>query len=379
MFRNIRWAIVGTVLILPVIAGIVGVKILQFKTMGEAFAQMVMPPESVNAIEVREESYQPRIATVGSVEAVQGTVVSTETAGIVRAVSFEAGAMVEAGEELVRLDTEVEQAQLRSAEAAAELASLSYKRATDLIEKRGVSQAELDSAHARLKEAEAQVDYYRALIERKTVRAPFTGKLGIHRISIGQYLNQGSPVVSLQSLDPVYVEFSLPQQRLGDVSEGLDVAVSSDSYPGEVFRGRITAVNPDVDPETRNVRIQATLANPGNRLRPGMFVTIELIEAEAVSQLFIPATAVMHSPFGDSVFVIEEGEAAPDGTRQLVIRQKVISLGTRRGDFVAVTDGVEAGMRIVSTGVFKLQPGMAVVIDNALAPAFSFTPSPGNT
>ena len=230
-----------------------------------------------------------------------------------------------------------------------------------------------------VKQADAQVDNIQATIDKKVVRAPFTGTLGIRRISVGQFLNKGSPIVSLQSLDPVYVEFSLPQQRLGDLAEGLTVAVTSDSYPDDHFEGKITAVDPDVDPATRNVRVQATLGNADNRLRPGMFVSVDVLLAQTKDVLVIPSTAVMHAAQGDSIFVIEEGEADSQGKKALVVRQQTVRLGARRGDFVIAEEGVNAGDQIVSTGVFKLRPGTAVVVDNTLAPEFTFAPRPDNT
>ena len=376
--KRLRWAVFGTLIVLPVVGGIVGIKLLQFREMGAAVARQVIPPQPVNVVAVREEQWQPRVPSVGTVMAVQGTEVSTEADGIVRAIEFEAGSTVQAGDELVVLDSEVEQAQLRAAEAAADWARVSFGRAKELSAARSISQAELDSADANLKQADAQVDNIRAVIARKTVRAPFAGKLGIRRISVGQFLVKGSPVVSLQSLDPVYVEFSLPQQRLGDLTEGLKIGVSTDAYPGQRFEGTITAVNPDIDPVTRNVRVQATLANGEGRLRPGMFVSVEMILARSEEVFFVPSTAVLHAPFGDSLFVIEEGEAGPDGARPLVVRQRLVRLGTRQGDFVVATEGVQAGDRIVSTGVFKLRPGMPVTIDNTLAPEFALAPKPRN-
>ena len=376
--RRLRWVILGACIVVPIGSGIVLIKARQFKAMGAAAAQQAMPPQPVNVAEAREEPWQPRVSSVGSVMAVQGTVVSTETEGIVREVKFGAGTLVKAGDELVQLDAEIQQAQLRAAEAAAEWARVSFSRAKGLIESRSISRAELDSADSGLKQADAQVDNLRAVIAKKTVRAPFAGKLGIRRISVGQFLDKGSPVVSLQSLDPVYVDFSLPQQRLGDLAEGLTVAISADAYPGQQFEGKITAVNPDIDPATRNVRIQATLTNAEGRLRPGMFVSVDLILARSEKVLFIPATAVLRAPFGDSVFVIEEGKAGLDGVRPLVAQQRFVRLGARQGDFVVATEGVKAGERIVSTGVFKLRPGMPVVIDNTLAPQFALAPKPRN-
>jgi membrane fusion protein, multidrug efflux system len=353
----------------------------QFNTMEEAGAQMMamMPPTPVNAIEVREQDWQPRVSSVGTVKAVQGTVISAEAEGVVREINFEAGSLVKAGDKLVQLDVEIEQAQLRSAEAAAEGARLTFNRAKELVKSQNISQSDFNTANVAIKQAEAQVDNIRAVIAKKTMRAPFGGKLGIREISVGQFLQKGNLVVSLHSLDPVYVEFSLPQQRLGETTEGLTVAVSSDAYPGRQFTGEITAINPDVDPATRNVRVQATLSNTEGLLRPGMFVSVDMVLAQTEKVLFIPSTAVVYAPFGDSVFLIEEGAPAADGTKPLVVQQQFVKLGARQGDFVAATEGVKPGQRIVSTGVFKLQPGMGVVIDNTLAPKFTLAPQPNNT
>lgn len=377
--KKFGWAILGIVIALPIVGGIIGIKVLQFRAMSDSMAQLTIPPETVNVAEVSEELWRPRVSSVGTVVAVQGTLVRAEAEGIVREITFNAGSVVKAGDVLAQLDVDVERAQLRAAEAAAELARLSFDRAEELIVSRGIPQAGFDSAANNLKQAEAQVDSIRAVIAKKTVRAPFSGKLGIRRISIGQFLEKGSPVVSLHSLDPVYVEFSIPQQRLSDLSEGLKVAVSSDSFPGQPFEGRITAINPDIDPATRNVRVQATLANPDGRLRPGMFVSVDTVLARTEKVLLIPETAVLHAPFGDSVFVVEEGQAAQDGAKPLVVRQQFVRLGARQGDFVVVTEGVAVGESIVSTGAFKLRPGMSVVIDDTLAPPFKLAPEPDNT
>ena len=378
-FSRIRFVIIGLLIALPIVGGLVGIKVLQFSAMGEAAAQQVMPPEPVNAIEVRETQWQPRVASVGTVMAVQGTVVRTEAEGIVREIHFEAGSHVNAGDLLVQLDVDVEKTQLRVAEAAAELARASFKRAKDLIGKRNISQADYDQASITLKQSLAQVDNIRALIEKKTLRAPFAGTLGIRSISVGQFLDKGSEVVSLQSLDPVYVDFSVPQQQLGDLSQGLMVSITSDAYPDHVFTGEISALNPDIDPATRNVRVQATLANADGRLRPGMFVEVSLTLAQTNKVLIIPATAVLYAPYGDSVFVIEEDKKdKTDSKPALVVRQQFVRLGERQGDFVVVTKGVSAGDQIVSTGTFKLRPDMKVSIDNSLAPEFKLAPTPEN-
>lgn len=378
--KRLRLVSLGVITAVLIVGALVGTKISQFSAMSSAAEKQVMPPQPVNATTVRQELWQPRISSVGTVVAVQGTVISTEAEGVVRKIDFEPGSVVHANDVLVQLDVEVEQAQLRIAEAAADLANSSFKRAKDLLPKHSISQADYDAAAIGLKQARAQVDNIRALIAKKSVRAPFTGHLGIRNISVGQFLAKGSPVVSLQALDPVYVEFSVPQQRLGELMNGLHIAVSVDAYPHQQFAGVITAINPDVDASTRNVRVQATLPNKDDRLRPGMFVEIALTLEHSEHVLTIPATAVLHAPYGDSLYVIEESEkAGPDGAKPLVVQQKFVRLGAQQGDFVVVTEGVKAGDRIVSTGAFKLRPGMHVVIDNTLAPNFQSAPKPDNT
>lgn len=372
MRKKLLWTLVGVLIALPIAGALVGTKIFQFQTMAEAGAEFVMPPEPVNAAEVQESQWHPLISSVGSVAAVQGTVVSTEAEGVVRSLNFEPGATVAAGDVLAQLDIDVEQAQLHAAQVDADWARVSLRRAQELGSSQNISQAALDDAVNRVKQAEAQVNYIKALIAKKTVRAPFAGKLGVRSISVGQFLPKGSPVVSLQSLDPVYVDFSVPQQQLGELTEGLLVAVRSDAYPDEAFEGLVTAVSPEIDPATRNVRVQATLANPDGRLRPGMFVALDLALARSEPILLVPATAVQHGPHGASLFLVE-------GTDALVVRQQFVTLGGRHGDFVQVTEGVKRGDKVVSTGVFKLRPGMSVVIDNSLAPEFSLAPRPENS
>ena len=298
---------------------------------------------------------------------------------MVRAIRFQAGSAVRQGDVLVELDADVDRAQLQAARVDAHWAQVRLDRAKNLSKSHSISEADLDAANTSLQQAQAQVAYYEAVIAKKTIRAPFSGVLGIRNISVGQYLAKGSPLVSLQDLDAVLVEFSLPQQRLGDLQPGLTVEVTADAYPGQLFTGTLSAINPDIDPATRNVRVQARVPNPDHRLRPGMFVSLDLMLARTEQILMVPATAVAHSPYGDSVFVIEAGKAAEDGSRPQVLRQQFVRLGTRQGDFVEVTEGLQGGEQLVSTGVFKLQPGMSVEVDNSLAPRFSLDPRPRNT
>jgi len=380
MFKKLLWGLLGIIIAVPVIAGLAGVKINQFQEMGEAAKAQVMPPTVVTEYAVRQEEWQPRISSVGSMRAVQGTMITTELEGVVREIKFEAGSTVKAGDLLVQLDTASETAQLREAQAAAELAKVSYLRSRELIEKRNISQAEYDQAAMTLKQALAKIDNIQTMIDKKTLRAPFGGRVGIRNISVGQLMQKGSEVVSLQALDPIFVDFSLPQQRLGEISEGLQVNVTTDAYPEESFTGKVTAINPDIDYATRNVRLQATLPNSDGRLRPGMFASVDLVMKEKRNVLVIPQTAVHHAPFGDSVFIIEKNDGKDqETTSPLILRQQIVRLGAQQGDFVAVTSGVSAGERVVSTGVFKLHQGEGVTVDNTLSPDFKLAPHPKNT
>jgi membrane fusion protein (multidrug efflux system) len=344
-----------------------------------ASADFAPPPETVTTIEVKRDIWQPTLNAIGSVTAVQGVTLSAEEAGTVRHIAFESGATVREGQLLVEFDAQVEQAQLRSAAANAELARANLARARDLRTKNMVSQADLETAEAQAKQTEAQMDNFRAVIAKKTLRAPFAGRIGIRQINLGQFLNTGDPMVSLQSLDPVYVDFALPQQRLAQLKVGMTVQVATDAFPGRSLTGELSAINPEVDLATRNIRLRATFANPQGLLRPGMFVTVaaELPETEPV--LMIPATAVLYAPYGDSVFVVEEKKDEKTGLIGKVLNQRFVHLGKTRGDFVVVTSGLNAGQTIVTTGVFKLRNGMGVVVDNQLSPDFQFAPKPANS
>jgi len=286
-------------------------------------------------------------------------------------IAFESGATVAAGDLLVQLDTSTEEAQLRAAEASAALARISVERARDLVGKKTISQAELDAAEAQFAQAKAQADNIRTVIAKKTIRAPFAGRLGIRLVNLGQILKDGDAIVSLQSLDPIYVDFTLPQQHVARIAPGQSVGVTSDAAPGDAIQGRITAINPEVDSATRNVRIQATLANPQGAMRPGMFARVSVGLGQPQPVLVVPLTAVSHATFGDSVFVIEDAKDGPGK----VLRQQFVQLGARRGDFVSIVDGLKPGQQVVSAGVFKLRTGAKVVVDNTLAPTPSLAPT----
>jgi membrane fusion protein, multidrug efflux system len=365
--------------LIGVIALLAGIKVLQFQTMFAAGAAMTPPAEPVTTAVVRQENWAPTIDAIGSLAAVQGVTVAAELDGKVVAIAFEPGSTAQAGDLLVQQDTTTEAAQLRSAEAAVDLARINLERARELRSRATIAQSELDAADAQFKQTSAQADNIRATIAKKTIRAPFAGRLGIRQVNLGQSLKAGDPIVSLQALDPIFVNFMLPQQRLGQLTRGLAVQVTSDALPGQTIEGRITAINPDVDSATRNVRVEATVANASERLHPGMYVNASVILPASDPVLVIPATAVLYAPYGDSVFVVENHRDDRTGQTGQVLRQQFVRLGLHRGDFVAVTSGVKAGETVVTTGVFKLRNGITVVVDNRLAPDAQLAPKPDDT
>ncbi|MCG7881514.1 MAG: efflux RND transporter periplasmic adaptor subunit [Candidatus Thiodiazotropha taylori] len=373
MLKKLVFTLIGLAILIGVPTLI---KLKQFETMGAA--QMEMPPETVTSDQVRSQRWPNTVKATGSLVAVQGVIVTAELGGKIEEIAFESGDRVKQDDLLVRIDVSAEQAQLRSAEAAAKLARINLDRNRDLRANKTVSQADLDTAEANFKQATAQVDNVRATIAKKTLRAPFAGQLGLRQVNLGQIVEQGTPVVTLQTIDPIYVDFSLPQQQFSILEPGTEVHVTTDAAPEKVFSGRIIAVNPEIDQMTRSVRVRATLSNQSELLRPGMFANVEVILSDDEEVLAIPATAVLYAPYGDTVFVIDEVEDEKSGEKQLVLRQQVIRLGASRGDFVAVVTGLEEEEKVVTSGVFKLRPKMAVIVDNALAPEAKMEPAPEN-
>ena len=361
-------------LLAAIIVFVVGIKILQIVKMTST--PMVMPPTTVSSVTVKEEDWAPRLTAVGSVSAVQGAVVSAELAGVVSEINFENGGEAKKGEVLMKLDASQEEALLRSAEAEAQLAQTDLERSRDLAMKKVVSSAELDSAQSKFRRLNAVVDQVRSSIAKKTLIAPFDGQLGIRQVNVGQMINAGQQVVPLTSLDPVFADFALPQQYLGQLTPGLEVHVTTDAIPGRVFNGKLTAINSMVDSSTRNITLQATLDNPDHVLRPGMFAKAEVTLPEKHKALIVPGSAISYAPFGDSVFVIEKKKDEKTGKESQVIRQQFVRVGEARGDLVAITQGLKAGETVVSTGVFKLRNGMPVTINNDLAPNPQVNPNP---
>ena len=371
--------IIGLVIVVVVAVALGLVKGLQIGTMIAAGKSFVPPPETISSAVAHEEKWQDTLPAVGSVTAAQGVIVSPEIAGTVSEIAFESGATVNQGDLLVKLDAASEEAQLRAAESQTEWAKVSAERLRKLQADKTVSQSELDQAEAALKQATANADTIRATIAKKNIRAPFAGRLGIRLVNLGEQLEVGKGIVSLQALTPVFVDFSLPQQNLSQLVTGLVVQVTSDSYPGTNFTGELAAINPDLNAMTRSVQLRAKLENADQLLRPGMFVHVAVVLPQAEAVLTVPATAVLSAPFGDAVYLIEPQVAG--GVTNLVAQQKFIRTGRTHGDFVSVESGLKAGDRVVTSGLFKLHNGSSVQENNAAtdSPKPSLTPTPPNS
>ncbi len=362
-------------LLLAVIAGLATVKYKQIAGLihaGKVAQAAGPPPEVVGSAVAAEDSWEKTLSAVGSVAAVRGVTVSNESAGVVSAIHFESGATVKAGQVLVELDTSVERAQLASAGARKELAAISAGRSRKLVDSAAISAAQLDGDEAQLKTSSADFGALQAQIDRKTVRAPFAGRLGIRAVNLGQYLNPGTAVTVLESMGSVYVDFSLPQQELADVRVGVPVRVRLTGEANTELTGVIGAIDPSVDTTTRTIKLRASVPNPRDLLRPGMFVKVTVVLNAKNRVVTAPATSVVHASYGDSVFVVENGASGK------VARQQFVRLGAARGDFVAIADGVKSGQELVTSGAFKLRNGGRVVVDNSIQPSPMLQPSVEN-
>lgn len=389
-----------------VFGAIFGLKWYGTKMMNQAMDNMPMPPASITAAVARQEQWGDSLGAVGSLAAVNGTHVTTEAAGVVSAIRFESGQQVARGDVLLQLDATTELASLRALEAGLRLAVTQRDRFRELYQERKlVARADLDQRESEVEQLQAQVEAQRALVARKTIRAPFAGRLGIRQVNLGQYLNPGDAIVSLQSLDPIHLDFSVPEQRLAEIRTGLPVTAQVDAAPGRSFEGTVTAIEPEVDLATRNVRVQATLANPDGLLRPGTSARVAAGIGEPRTVVVIPQTAVSFNPYGNSVYVIGSGrqdaEQAPaagpagDGAAgddapgqaappvqvegdTLTVSQRFIRTGASRGDLVAVLEGLRPGERVATSGLLKLRNGATVVINDRVEPTAEAEPAPDN-
>lgn len=338
-------------------------------------ASFTPPPTAVTTIVAKKEDWSGSLKAIGSVVAVQGVTVSADLPGIVDHISFDSGRSVRVGEVLVQLDVRQEKAQLAAAEAQRDLARINYERAKALVEGGAIPRSDYDNATAQKEQTEAKVGEIRATIERKTIRAPFSGKLGLRQVNLGQYLAAGNPIVPLESLDPIYVDFSVPQQQALQVRVGQKVHVTANELAGVGFEGQVSAIDSVVDESTRNMRIQATLSNRTGKLRPGMFVEAELHSGSNVSAITLPASAISYAPYGDSVFVVAQMKD-PKGQKYLGVRQQFVKVDRSRGDQVAIVSGLNPGDEVVTSGTFKLRNGAPVKVNNNVQPSNSPAPKP---
>lgn len=372
---------IGLILVLVIAGSLAGIKTLQIRKMIDQSAGFTPPPQPVTTTQVAEDAWETLLTAVGSLSAVQGVTVAAELPGKIVQINFEPGTTVAADDLLLQQDTAAEGALLAGAEASIVLARANLERARELVTINAVSQTEADTALANYEQAVAEADNLRATIAKKNIRAPFGGKLGIRQVNLGQILNSGDEIVMLQALDPIFVDFTLPQQQFSLLQAGQPVRITSSALPAKEVEGRITTINPALDAATRNVRVQATLHNPDELLRPGMFADVSVVLPARKKVLTVPLTAVLYAPYGDSVFVVEDAAADPQAAENApangkLLRQQFVQLGEKRGDFVEVLSGLQAGETVATTGVFKLRNQQAVIIDNTLQPEFELQPEP---
>ena len=371
VFRRRLIIIVAAVLVLAI--GIVGFNLVKAHFIGQALAQNASPKQTIATATVKSDDWQPQISAVGTLRAVRGVDVTTEVAGLVRTIGFHSGQDIASGATLVQLNADSDIAQQQALAAAAELAAVVYKRDQEQFQAQAISQAQLDGDAADLKNKKAQEAAQAALVAKKTLRAPFAGQLGITTLNPGQYLNPGDRVVTLQQLDPILVDFRLPQQSLARISVGQLVVLTADTWPGVSFAGRITAVNPQVDSATRNVQIEASVDNHSRQLVPGMFGHLQVAAGTLVHALTLPQSAVTYNPYGATVFLVIPDPGNKGGQ---TVKQTFVTLGDTRGDQVQALTGVKDGDVVVTAGQLKIKNGTPVAIDNTVKPSSDSNPTP---
>jgi len=374
MFKRMLVTLAATI---AIVAALGFVKFKQIQTAIAQGAAFKMPPEAVTTIVAARDTWPSTLTAIGTVAPVHGVTVSADLPGVVERIAFESGQTVREGEVIAALDTRQERAQLAAADAQRDLARVNYDRMQGLLNEKVVSRAEFDRATADQRQAEAKLGEINATIARKTIRAPFSGVLGIRHVNLGQYLSGGDPLVTLESLNPIYVNFGVPQQSASEMRPGRGVRAKTDGANPIDASGRVTAVDSIVDEKTRNVQVQATFANANGTLRPGMFVQTEIVLGAARSVVALPASAISYAPYGDSVFVVSDIKG-DNGQTYKGVRQQFVTVSGTRGDQVAVTSGINAGDEVVTSGVFKLRNGAAVLVNNKVTPANDPRPTPEN-
>jgi len=356
--------------------GIFGYKAFTGMMMKKFMSAGGMPPVTISTVRAATQEWLPQLKAVGSLRAVQGVDVTCESAGLVQSILFKSGDDAKAGQLLVQFNVDSDIAQLNALEASAELAKITYERDRKQLDAQTISQAALDADAADLKVKLAQVAQQKALVNKKTIRAPFAGRLGINLVNQGQYVNPGDKIVTLQALDSIYVDFYLPQQELSLISKDQDLIITTDSFPGRTFSGTVSAVNPKVDPQTRNMQVEAIIKNPKHELLPGMYVSVQVQAGEKQHYLTLPRTAVTFNPYGETVYLVEEKGKDKTGKPALFAKQAFITIGLSRGDQVAILSGIKVGDLVVSSGQLKLKSGTPIIINNKIQPSGDAAPKP---
>jgi membrane fusion protein, multidrug efflux system len=373
MFKKFLIAIAGFVLVVLLLGAVKAKQIADMSAVSH-----VPPPSAVTTAEAEAANWHSYINSIGTLAPVQGVTLAADADGTITRIVADSGTAVKAGDLLVELDTSVEVAQLAAAQARAELSRINFDRAKDLWGRNATSKSEFDLADATLKQSVAEVAALEAQIAKKQVRAPFDGRVGIRLVNVGQFMARGRAMLPLQKLDPIYVNFSIPQRQLPDIAMGQEVGILVDAFPNRTFKGTITAINSEVDAATRNISAQATLRNPDELLRAGMFARVEVQKSTPEAQVVVPATAISYASYGNSVFIVEKMKGE-DGKEYLGVRQQFVKLGATRGDLVSITEGLKAGEQVVTSGVFKLRNGAPVQVNNIVQPGSSANPQPANT
>jgi membrane fusion protein (multidrug efflux system) len=370
--------IIMLVVVAIVFGGIFGWDLFKAHMVAKYMANMPVPSQAVTAQKATVATWNPELHSVASLRAVQGVDVTTEVAGIVKQIKFKSGDEIKAGTVLVQLEADADNAKLRGLQAQVKLAQINYDRDRGLLARRIASQAQVDTDRSQLDNARAQADQQAALVAKKTIRAPFSGRLGIRQIDVGQYLAAGANIVTLQALDPLYADFSLPQQDLSKTRVGQPITLTTNAFPDVKFEGKITAINPKVDPGTRNFAVEASLANPDHKLAPGMFGTVAVELPQQQNVITLPQTAITYNPYGDTVYVIEDKGKDGKGNPKLIAQQRFVTTGETRGDQVEIEKGVKVGDQVVTSGQIKLRNGSPVTINNKVQPTNNPAPMPAD-
>lgn len=368
--------VIMLVLASVIFGGIFGFQAFKGHMMKKFMSSMGNAPQTVSTISAGYQEWQPQLEAVGSLRAIDGVQVSPEVSGIVAALHFNQGEDVEKGKLLVELDAENDVAKLHSLQAASALAKTTYDRDKQQFEFKAVSQQTLDADNANLMQADANTAEQQALVNKKFIHALFSGRAGIRMVSVGQYLNAGTPVVSLQALDPIYLDFSVPQQNISMIHAGQMVSAKTDAYPGELFSGKISVINPEVDSTTLNVKVRAELKNPHHRLLPGMYATVDISTGKPQRYITLPQTSVTYNPYGNIVYLAEQQGVDDKGKTKLIAKQVFVTTGNTRGDQVAVLKGIKEGDIIVSAGQVKLHNGSPITVNNDIQPSNESHPQP---